>query len=368
MLANIPIQSPPFRKEPSSADVVVVEIETTDGIIGYSLAAGRIVADLINHDFAPILKGENPLLTERTWERMTSGAKSKNWQSGRLLGKPPISGAELRAVSALDIALWDIKGKALGQPVHHLLGGASDRVPIYATHGAAYGNVPRYETEELAAEAVRLVESGNRFLKNTVGRKAVPDPEDDFNREKAIREAVGPDIQLAMDGNCRMSVPEATKLCKLVEPLNMAFIEEPVYGNDPVLLAELKSRTYVPIAAARRDHVSARDLLVKDAVDILQPNVNNDGGFTAALKIAGMAQAFNKPLGHGNGGGPYNAALQAGLANGVIVEYHFHAWMTWNVVLQEVPQPDDGYLNIPIKPGLGLDPKPEVIKEFKVKE
>ncbi len=239
-------------------------------------------------------------------------------------------------------------------------------MPVYVTHGAAYDGAPVYSREELAAEAAHLVKHGNNHVKNTVGRQAIPDPKDDYLRMKAMREAIGPDVKLSMDGNLRMSIAEAIKLCNLCEELDIAFIEEPVYYNDPSVLAHLRSRTTIPVAAAENEKFSARDLLVAGAVDYLQPNVNNDGGYSHGLRTAALARAFNIPLSHGNGNGPHNIALHAGVINGGLVEYHFHKWMAYNAIFEHVPQPEDGYLTVSQEPGLGLNPKPGLIREYKV--
>ena len=357
-LENIPIEPPPFRELPNVEDALLVEIETTDGIVGWAMGGYMhpLMVDFINRYCAPALVGMDPMFTEGVISRFDKHSGE------RFLGRGFVS-----AVSMIDIALWDIKGKALGKPVHHLLGGAREKVPVYITHGAAYAGAPIYSVEELAAEAAHLKGLGNKHLKNTVGRQASPDPDDDCIRMRAIRDAVGPDVTLAMDGNCRMSVSQAVRLCRLTEDLNISFFEEPVFNNDPQLLHELKSKTMVPIAAAENHKFSCRDLLVSDAVDIIQPNVNNDGGYTACIKIAGMAQAFNKPIGHGNGSGPHNIALNAGLRNGGIIEYHYHKWMAYNAIFKSVPQPTNGYLEASKEPGLGLEPKDGLIREFKTK-
>lgn len=356
-LANIPIRPPPFRKLPDKEHALVVEIETDDGLIGYSMGGYThpVIVDFINTHAAPLLVGEDP----RNIERCT--ARFQRHSVIRFMGR-----AYLSALALVDIALWDIKGKSLNVPVHQLLGGARDKVAVYVTHGAAYGGAPVYSVEELAAEAKHLVQLGNRHLKNTVARQATPDPADDYRRMKAMREAVGPDVRLAMDGNARMTVAQAVQLCRLCEELDVSFLEEPILDNEPGQLRELRNKTTIPIAAAENHKYSARDLLVADAVDILQPNVTNDGGYTAGLRIGMLAQAFSRPISHGNGSGPHNIALQAGLANGALVEYHFHKWMAYNAIFEKVPQPEDGFLTVSQEPGLGLNPKPGLIKEFKV--
>ncbi len=358
-LKNIPIETPPFRKVPNVENALLVAVETDDGLVGWAVGgyAHAVMVDFINRNVAPVLVGEDPHLIERIRLKMQKQFNER-WL-GRVF---------TTALACIDIALWDIKGKALGMPAHHLLGGARDRIPVYITHGAAYHGASVYSEEELAAEAAHLVTLGNRHLKNTVGRQAGgPNPDDDYRRMKAIRDAVGPDVLLAMDGAWGMTAMQAVRLCRLTEELNISFLEEPVLGNDPLLLAEVRSKTIIPIAAAENERFSSRDYLTAGAIDILQPNVCNDGGYTAGVRIAAMAKAYNTPIGHGNGNGPHNIALHAGLPNGTIVEYHFHKWMLYNAMFEEVPQPTDGYLLASQKPGVGLEPRAGLIKEFEAK-
>ena len=359
-LQNIPIQPPPFRKLPNVEKALMLEIETDEGIVGWAMGgyAHPIIIDFINRHVAPELVGEDPMRIERIMVKLAKTFIFVQRDLGRAL---------VSALSMVDIALWDIKGKVLGQPVHHLLGGARDKVAVYITHGAAYAGAPVYSREELAAEAKHLVDLGNVHVKNTVGRQAVPDPDDDYERMKAIREAIGPDIKLGMDGNARMTAQQAIRLCQKCEELDISFIEEPCLDNDPRLLCELRANTKVPVAAAENHKYVARDLMIANALDIFQPNVNNDGGYTAGLRLAGLAKLFNKPISHGNGAGPHNIALQAGVGNGALVEYHFHKWMAYNAIFENVPQPVNGYLEASLKPGLDLDPKPGLIEEFEVK-
>jgi L-alanine-DL-glutamate epimerase-like enolase superfamily enzyme len=358
-LANIPITPPPFRSLPDREQTVMVEIETEDGLVGWGMGGyfHPSMTAFINRYVAPSLIGEDPMRIERI--------AAKLWKQF-IFAQRDLGRALVSALSTIDIALWDLKGKACNQSVHTLLGGAVDRIPVYITHGAAYAGAPVYSVEELAAEAAHLVSLGNTYLKNTVGRQAIPDPDDDYIRMKAMREAVGPNVRLAMDANARMTASSAIRLCRLVEELDISLFEEPCLDNDPRLLVELKAKTTIPIGVAENHKYAMRDILLADAVDIVQPNVNNDGGYTGGLRIAALAKAFNKPIGHGNGAGPHNIALQAGLASGTIVEYHFHKWMAYNAIFDEVPQPVDGYLQVSPRPGTGLEPKEGLVREFRV--
>lgn len=359
-IKGVPIPPPPYRDLPKTEGGLLLELETNDGVVGYSTSgyAHHSAVHLIEKFVAPYLieAKVDPFRTDliaglfdrHTWERAL----------GRMF---------TIFLSMIDIACWDIKGKTVGKPVHHLLGGARDRVPVYVTHGAAYEGATVYSREELAKEAAHLVSLGCTHLKNTVGRQRIPDPLDDYHRMAAMREAVGPDVKLSMDGNLRMTLPQATKLCEMCEELDIDFIEEPIHYNDPRNLNHLRMKTSIPVAAGENERFSSLQILQADAVDYLQPNVNNDGGLTAAVRNAALARAFNVPLSHGNGNGPHNIALHAGLQHGGLVEYHFHKWMAYNAMFKDVPQPKDGWLDVSQQPGLGLEPKDGLIDEYAVK-
>ena len=181
----------------------------------------------------------------------------------------------------------------------------------------------------------------------------------------AIRDVVGPSVWLMMDAGSNMTFHDALRLCKLCEPLHITFFEEPVHGNDPRTLAELRHKTTVPLAANPSGfRVAYRELLLEKSVDFVQPNVSSIG-YTEAIAIASMAQAFNVPICNGNGAGPHNIHLEAGMPNGWLLEFHFHNWQTYEAVFQDMPRPSKGWTAPVNSPGLGLDPKPGVIKEFR---
>jgi len=364
LLKNIPVETPPFRDVPNKHSTVLLEVTTDTGHVGWARSSNSqpIVAEYINNYLSPALVGVDPFQINKTKNRLALG-------SGIGSGKGGLSSLNRGAWSSLDIALWDIKGKLFDQPVHRLLGGAHDRIGVYITFGVPYGQEPEYSIEELVNEAKHHVSKGNTALKTVVGQKVRgqevnPDARDDYRRLAAVREAVGPDVRLAIDGAYGMSLPETIRLCRYIEELDIAFLEEPLWDNDPLLLANLRTHTSIPIAAAETPKYSARQYLTAGAIDILQPNVNNDGGYTAGIGLAAIAKAFNVPIGHGNGSGPYNVALQAGVENGTEVEYHQHAWFAYNAIFDGVPQPEDGHLTVSTAPGTGLTPKDGLIKEF----
>jgi L-alanine-DL-glutamate epimerase-like enolase superfamily enzyme len=357
-LTNIPTTPPPFRKAPADARLGILEIETDDGCVGYGITRSG-AGGFIEHQAADVLRGKNPVLTDEIWQELVVR-----------FGRRGDAGPHAADLAAIDVALWDLKGKALGLPVWRLLGGAQRRVEAYVSFGVAGPNTSNaheapYSVEELAQEARYLVERGHPKLKTAVGRADVPDPDGDAARMAAVREAVGADGAILMDAACRMAFPDALRLCTLCEPLGVTFFEEPVSRNDPRLLAELRRRTAVPLAANPSGYRWAyRDLLLHDAADFLQPNVTQIG-VTEAWTIAEMAKAFDRQIANGNGGGPHNLHLQAGLSNGWGVEFHYHNWMTYQAVFKRVPAPQDGWVTPPDAPGFDLDPKPEVLKEFR---
>jgi len=354
-LTDVPTTPPPLLKEPSRASVIIVEVETDDGIIGYGATGGALpwsIVEFINRQAAPFLTGQDPMLTERIWNQMF-------WK----FNQRALTGVWSSAMSAIDIALWDIKGKALGQPVWRLLGGAQNPVPAYITFGLS-----DYSREQLPEAAKYWVGQGQDKLKMVVGVVGnSQDPEEDAARVIAVREAVGPGVQLMIDANYLMSFHHALRLCKLCEPYNLTWFEEPVYQNDARLLANLRRQTTIPLAAGQNEghRFRHRELLVHEAVDILQPNVVNVGGYTEAVKVAAMAQAFNKPIANGGAWPLHNMHLQAGMSNGWRVEFHYLSWMMYKSVYKETPEPVKGWVTVPETPGLGLDPKPGLINEYR---
>ena len=356
-LTNVPMTPPPLLDQPTRTGALIVEIETDEGIVGYG-SAGRIlpwaVVEFINRQAAPFLIGQDPMLTERVWSKMfwtfNERAQTGVWSS---------------AMSAIDIALWDIKGKALGQPVWRLLGGAQNPVPAYVTFG-----VSEYSREQLPEAARYWVALGHDKLKMVVGVVGnSQDPVEDAARVAAVREAVGPKVELMIDANYLMSFHHALRLSKLCEPLDLTWFEEPLYQNDARLLADLRRQTTVPLAAGQNEghRWRHRELLVHHSVDILQPNVANVGGYTEGAKVAAMAQAFNIPIANGGAMQLHNMHLQAGMSNGTRVEFHYLAWAMYDAIFQNTPQPEKGWVTVPERPGLGFEPKPGIIKEYRAK-
>jgi L-alanine-DL-glutamate epimerase-like enolase superfamily enzyme len=260
----------------------------------------------------------------------------------------------------VDIALWDIKGKHLGQPVWKLLGGYSATVPAYITFGLL-----EYTREQLVEAAKQFTAQGHDKLKMVVAINGAQDPAEDAARVRAVREAIGDQVELMVDANYLFSFPVALDLAKRIEPYGIKWFEEPVYGNDARLLANLRRQTKIPISAGQNEGHKwrHRELLVHEAVDILQPNVVYVGGYTEGVKVAAMAQAYNIPIANGGGWPHHNMHLIAGVANGWRVEFHVPMWVTGEMIFKDPPKPSRGTVTLTDQPGLGLTPNEEALKE-----
>jgi len=351
---RVPVEVPLLR-EKIVTPIVFTAVETDAGVTGYGLTRGGQrfgMKEFINREVAPFLRGMNPLETERIWndllKQFNARVQTGMWSS---------------AVSTIDIALWDIKGKHYKEPVWRLLGGAQNPVQAYITFG-----LKQYKKEQLVEVAKQLVDQGKKRLKMVVA----VDPENpkiDAERVKAVREAVGEDVELMIDANYLFSFNRALELCKLVEPLGITWFEEPVYQNDALLLADLRRHTSIPIAAGQNEghRFRHRELIANHAVDIAQPNVCSVGGYTEAVKVAALAQAFNLPIANGGGWPHHNMHLQAAMANGWRVEFHFEMWGIGDKVYKEPAAPVNGWVTLPETPGLGLEPRFDALEEFEEK-
>ncbi|MDP2857698.1 MAG: mandelate racemase/muconate lactonizing enzyme family protein [Bacillota bacterium] len=344
---RVPVKVP-LRSKPMHREAVVARIETDDGLVGYGLT-GHILRDgvvaFINREAGPFLVGRDPLPSERVWSDLY-----------RAFNVRTLTGAWSSAVSAIDTALWDIRGKYYGVSTSYLLGGYRTRVGAYITFG-----LMEYSREELVEVARMLVGEGHDKLKMVVAINGAADPAEDAARVRAVREAIGDRTELMIDANYLFNYPNALRLCKLIEDCNVSWFEEPVYGNDYRLLADLRRNTSVPIAAGQTlGHVwHHRELIANGAVDYSQPNVCYVGGYTEALKVAALARAYNLPIANGGGWPHYNMHLQAAVPNGTRVEFHYLMWKTEDVLFQNTAQPMKGWVDIPQAPGLGMDFSPE---------
>ena len=350
-----------------SRQTAICIVETDAGIEGYGEAfyfggPSTIVALMMEQAFGPLIVGADPLDTSVLWDKLY------NWMRDQ--GQ---KGITISALSAIDIALWDIKGKALGLPVYKLLGGAyRTKAKAYATGLYEPQGVPSI-VDALVEEAVGYKEQGFRGMKLKVGY----DLATDVRYVRAIREAIGGDIALMVDANHAYNAPEAIKLAHAMEPFDITWFEEPVPPEDIDGYLEIKRNTSIPIAGGECEYTryGFRDLINRRAVDVLQPDMCATGGFTEMRNIVAMASAANLPvIPHvwGTNVG-LSASLQfyAALPNFPERRFPAEPWFEYDRSanpLRDVSVEKfvmaDGYLPIPDRPGLGITLDMDFIQRY----
>lgn len=350
---------------PRDVSMTHVEIESADGLVGQGLgyfADSFVLATMVERLAAPALLGRDAIDSEACWQALYWTLTS----SGQ-------SGYGFSAISALDIAIWDLKAQALGLPIWRLLGGYRKDLPAYATLG-----VPGMTREELVAMGRWLVGRGFRSLKMHAGRPGLDrtsvriEPEaivrEDIARVRTLREAVGPDVEISIDGACRLDLVNAMAVARGVEKYDIAWYEEPLLQNDPQLLAQMRRMTSIKLAAGQAEGPAYRfrELLINEAVDVIQPNVVVAGGFTQCVRIAGLAAAFNAPVANGGGAPFHNMHFQAGVPNGMGIEYQTVAVAAAELLYEGLPDIAQAHFEMPTAPGLGFKARPEALAEFRV--
>lgn len=261
---------------------IFCEVETDTGVVGWGEAypgSGTVVREVIEEVYRPLLIGQDPWDTEVLWDRC--------YQRVRVQGR---KGVAMVALSAIDIAVWDIKGKQAGRAVSKLLGGRyREQVQTYATglYRVAQGDPIRAVVEQ----ARQFVSMGFRALKLGLGFGI----REDTDRVRAVRDAIGPTVQLMVDANQAYTAAEAIQLGRQIEPCNITWIEEPVPPEDLVGYRRVRTALQIPIAGGEAEytHYGIRELIEAEAVDILQPDITITGGFTAYRRILALAQAHN---------------------------------------------------------------------------
>ena len=258
----------------------IVEIETTDGIIGWGECYGpsQVARAYIDTQLAPRVIGRDPFDVEVIWEDLYNRIKDYG-------GK----GMVTSAMSGIDIALWDIVGKTCGKPIHKLIGGAfRTQVTAYAT-GLYFIDMDRL-IEEAVEEAQAFASEGFKAIKMKIG---LGDPRLDIARVEAVRKAVGDDLRLMVDANHCFTVPQAIRIGRELERLNVEWFEEPISPEDLDGYVEVTRALDMAVAGGENEFTrwGFRDIVVRKAMDIVQPDVCAAGGITECRKIATLASA-----------------------------------------------------------------------------
>jgi D-galactarolactone cycloisomerase len=355
---------------------LLVKIETDDGLFGWGegghYGPSEPVATCIDRVLAPKLLGQDPRPRGKIWNDL--------YAYSRDFGQ---KGTYIEAISAIDIALWDIAGKALGVPVCQLLGGpVRDTVPAYAT-GCYYvaGKHLDYQADipQVEAEARSYVDAGFRILKTKVGLLEV---DHDLKRIAAIRAAIGPDIALLVDANHAYNVPSAIRMGKGLEQLDVRWFEEPVTPEDRDGYRRVRQALSLAITGGECEFTrfGFRDLIATGCVDVAQPDIGAAGGLSEWQKITALGEAFGVwVVPHVWGSGVALATALHALAALPLFPHTAHAIPLQNEPVVEFdrthnPLRDDllaqkfelidGRLNVPQGPGLGIEVQEHVLAEY----
>jgi L-alanine-DL-glutamate epimerase-like enolase superfamily enzyme len=331
-------------------EFVALELGTDQGAVGLGLTffGGALTPALKTavDELARLTIGEDPTQVEAITAKLRRAA-----------GSSGPGGIFTLALSAIDIACWDLKGKAMGQSVCALLGGLRGRVATYAS-GALMRPHP---VDYLAKAGPRLRDMGFRQMKMQCGSE--PTVAASVERVRVMRESIGPDIDLMCDINQLWSVNQAIEVGRRIEPYHLFWLEDPTTHDDYPGLARIADALTAPIAAGEYHYgiTPFRHLLEARSIDVVMIDLLRAGGITQWMKIAGMAEAFNLPV-VSHLVPEIHVHLVAAIPNGLTVEY-----MPWTLRLwEETPPIEGGQLVVPTKPGLGLAFDQGALKRYQV--
>jgi L-alanine-DL-glutamate epimerase-like enolase superfamily enzyme len=352
---------------------VIVKLTTDSGLVGIGEGhgpflfnqgpAGMQAVNDIMQRITPLVVGEDPFNSERIWQDIFA----LTYRSVR--GIPPLARQQrqlVTALSAIDIALWDLKGKAIERPVYALLGGAlRDKIPAYAT-GFYYRD--NEQPADLEREAALYVEKGYRTVKVKVGGLT---PEADAERVRFIRQCVGDDMALMLDANQGWDLPTAIRAAQLCEPSNIFWLEDPMpWYDERHTLQRLKTATNIPIAAGETEYTpfGLRTMLVEGLVDYVIIDSTWAGGLTTWRKAATIAEMYQIPMAAHHDPQIHVHAL-ASSPTGFILESFADPTRDplWFELFQERPEIIDGHMRLPEAPGFGLELRDETLEKYGVK-
>jgi len=335
---------------------LIVRLTTDDGLVGIGESlvrtAGRATKALVEEMLAPAILGKDPLDAAGLWWEMFSTMRTRGHTRGHFV----------EAISGIDMALWDIIGKALGLPLYRALHGFGRReLPAYGS------SIFMGETADMEAQARRLLDKGYDSLKIKIGMGI----ERDTEAVGAIRSMVGPRIKLMVDANSIYDAATAVRLGRRLEQYDLEWLEEPVPPYDLRGYRQVKEGQPIPIAAGEGEFTlyGFRELLATGAVDIVQPDAGRIGGFTEGMRIAALVQAENKRFAPHTGmcsavnivAGMHFAAAAPGFLTFEFMELQ-HPLI--DIFREELPRPVNGRIALPEKPGLGVELDPKKIERW----
>jgi L-alanine-DL-glutamate epimerase-like enolase superfamily enzyme len=356
-------------------DMTLVVVTTETGLQGFGEAKAAVgssgvcasIVSCIENELKPVLLGKNANNITGIWEHLYNGTRDHYaLQRGRkfpILGR---RGITVSAMSGIDTALWDLKGKALNVSVAELLGGSCrEKMPAYASGGWA-------NADNIGDQLLGYTSKGFSGVKMRVG---IMDEKvsTSIARVRAAREALGEDIKLMADAHGTFSVPEAKQFCKGVEDSNLYWFEEPISPDNRHGTAEVRAFSSIPIAAGESEYTAfdIRDLIELRALDVLQPDAAIIGGITEAMRVGHLAHTYQLELAPHCWGSAFSfmAGLNVAFAcpSATIIEFSLGGNPMMYDLVKEKIEVKDGMIDAPTRPGLGLTPDWDFVKEFKQK-
>ena len=344
-------------------EYIFVEVKTDEGITGWGEVttthpvANRAVCAILR-ELGPMIEGDDPIQIEKIWNKIF---RRFTYMGSR--------GASTNAISGIDIALWDIRGKALNQPIYNLLGGAvRDSIELY-THPD-----PNIGPDEARKQGKEIADSGHKALKfdpypsmaeeqnGYLSGKMDARGEAEGNEiTAAFREGAGPDMELLIDAHGRFDVPTAVRLSRSVSSSNIHWWEEPVPGESTHALKNVRAQIELPISVGERLHTRWEFVAVleQDLTDFLMPDVTWTGGISELKKISTMAEAYYVPISPHDASGPINvlagAHVMMSVPNFYKLETARHRLDAYDVFIETPIDVREGSLHVPDAPGLGIE-------------
>lgn len=338
----------------------LVKVHTDEGITGIGECLARFAPEatgaVIERVLKPVVVGQDPFNVELIWDKMYGTMRARGHSKGFMV----------EAMAGVDIALWDIMGKSLGQPVHRLLGSyGRTRLPAYAS------SLSFKPVEDLIQEAERVLAQGFTGIKLKVGQG----PEIDGRNARELRKALGDGVRIMTDANSGFDTLTALEVGKRLQAEGIYWFEEPVPPDNVEGYVKLAQALEMPVAGGESEfnRWAFKDLFQRGALDIVQPDLGRCGGFTEGRRIAALASAFDVPVAPHTGASSavsIAAALQwaASLPNLLIYEHMYTAnTLREELLVEPVGLVREGCIEVPQKPGLGIEVDERVVEKFRVR-
>jgi L-alanine-DL-glutamate epimerase-like enolase superfamily enzyme len=350
--AHLPLETPILSALGGIASFgcLLVRLETDEGAVGenlvFTLNDKRLgVLAAMVESLEPLVVGRDPAFTTGFWRDA--------WVDVNFVGH---KGVPVVGISAIDGALWDLRGKQAGLPIYRLIGACRSEVPTYASGGLWLSS----SIDELQEEAARFVRQGFRAVKMRLGKLPVAA---NLERVRAVREAIGPEIRLMADANQQLNLDEAIRLGRALEAFDLTWFEEPLPAYDLEGVARVAAALDTPIASGETEYTKYgfRQMLELKSADVLMPDLQRVGGVTEFVKVAHMAEAYDVPV-SSHLFSETSVQVLAGLANATWLEH-----MPWFAPLYaEELELRDGNAVAPERPGWGFTFDAKAVARFRV--